>query len=36
MTERRISRARFVAASSAAFASIAIASPARAAQWTYK
>ncbi|HEX3467287.1 MAG TPA: TRAP transporter substrate-binding protein [Candidatus Elarobacter sp.] len=36
MTDRTISRARFVAGSSAAFASIAIASPARAAQWGYK
>ena len=36
MTDRRISRARFVAGSTAAVASIAIASPARAAQWSYK
>jgi TRAP-type transport system periplasmic protein len=36
MTDRRVSRARFVAGSTAAVASIAIASPARAAQWSYK
>jgi tripartite ATP-independent transporter DctP family solute receptor len=36
MTDRRISRARFVAGSAAAVASAAIASPARAAQWSYK
>jgi tripartite ATP-independent transporter DctP family solute receptor len=36
MTDRRTSRARFVAGGSAALASIAIASPARAAQWSYK
>jgi tripartite ATP-independent transporter DctP family solute receptor len=36
MTDRRVSRARFVAGSTATVASIAIASPARAAQWSYK
>jgi tripartite ATP-independent transporter DctP family solute receptor len=36
MTDRRVSRARFVAGSTAAVASIAIALPARAAQWSYK
>ena len=36
MTDRRISRAGFVAGTTAAVASVAIASPARAAQWSYK
>jgi len=36
MTTAKISRARFVAGGAAAFATIAIAVPARAAQWTYK
>ncbi len=36
MTDRPPSRARFLAGSTAALASIAFAVPARAAQWTYK
>ena len=36
MTTAKLSRARFVAGGAAAFATIAIAVPARAAQWSYK